>query len=115
MLHPPYDKTTMRVLKISLQLVFGCLFWLLAIYWIVLVSYSVTNFVTGGSSSVVGWYSHIGGMQFHWTWKRFLASQTALLVTTLAVYFLRRQIRRWVAGGANKAASKLGQSGTEHF
>jgi hypothetical protein len=83
----------MKLMKIIAQLLLGCLFWLLATYWAIFALYTITSLLRGGPGSVIAWYSHIAGMQFHWNWKRFLADQTALLATTVAVYFLRRWVR----------------------
>jgi hypothetical protein len=69
-------------------------------YWVIFIFYTVEKFVTGGSSSVVGWYRHIDssivqqgdGLFFaKWSWEKFLVRQFAILAITLALYFVERR------------------------
>jgi fructose-specific phosphotransferase system IIC component len=85
----------MNFLKMILQLILSCLFWVLIIYWLIFVIYTIMCFVRGGPVSVIAWYSHIATMQFHWNRRVFLADQIAILAITVTVFILRRRLRDW--------------------
>jgi membrane protein implicated in regulation of membrane protease activity len=69
----------------------------------IFIFYTAEEFVTGGSSAVVGWYMHIdsslvrrgdGWFLTKWSWEKFLVQQFAILAVTLALYFAERRSKR---------------------
>jgi hypothetical protein len=96
----------MNFFKMIFKLILGCLFWVLITYWAIFVIYTITYSVKGGPASVIAWYSHIAGMQFHWNWKVFLADQIAILAITVTVFILRRRLRASGTRGPDDKSQK---------
>ena len=69
--------------------------WLLIAYWVVFIGYTITYWITGGPSAVVGWYKHISIPPFHvdapLKWEKFLGGQVAILAITVALWFFGRR------------------------
>ncbi len=87
----------MRVFKTMLRLVRHTLIWLLGVYWIIFIGYTIKNLVAGGPDAVVAWYKHISrtsALSIHWDWRVFLARQIALVGVTLLLWFFGRPSRR---------------------
>jgi hypothetical protein len=36
----------------------------LIVYWVILLAYSITNYLQGGSTRVLAWYQHVNGNIF---------------------------------------------------
>jgi len=85
----------MNLLKTSLWLVVSFLFWILIFYWAAFAFNTIYYLISGGPAQVVHWYMHVSsvGLQFHWSWKEFVARQIANLVITVSLYFLMRRLR----------------------
>jgi hypothetical protein len=75
-------------------------FWLLLVYWLIFIGYTVKNLVAGGSGAAVIWYRHISGGAVKWDWRVFLLQQGVILAVTLASWFFgRRPVARSVGHG----------------
>ncbi len=75
----------------GLRVISRGLFWLLLVYWLGFIGYTIKNLVTGGPSAAVIWYRHISGAAFQWSWGVFLIQQIAILALTLATWFFGRR------------------------
>jgi hypothetical protein len=82
----------MNLFKAILRLFRFVLLWLLAVYWITFVGYTIKNLAAGGPVAAVTWYKHISGAVFEWNWGVFLARQFAILVLTLTIWFFGRRL-----------------------
>lgn len=75
------------------------LLWLMILYWLCFIGYTIMHLVRGGPGSVVAWYmhiTHIDGVPFQWSWTAFLARQIGILAITLALVFLGRRAGRHI-------------------
>ncbi len=93
----------MKTLKIIIQVLRRSLLGLLIAYWVIFICYTVEKFITGGSSSVVGWYGHIDASVLHrgdewylakWSWETFLVKQLAILAITLSLHLFEQRSKR---------------------
>lgn len=82
----------MNLFKAILRLVRFVLLWILGVYWIAFVGYTIKNLASGGPAAVVTWYRHISGSVFEWSWGVSLAQQFAILILTLTIWFFGRQL-----------------------
>jgi hypothetical protein len=97
----------MNALKTMLRLLRRGLMWLLIVYWVVFIGYTIKSLIQGGPEAVVRFYRHIfymhaGALQVpvEWNWGPFLAAQAVYLAITLALILFERRAQKHVAGTA---------------